>query len=172
MTGSDLNSSSKCWEDQEKTTTIIYEEFYEQVLIFMWKRVLLSCQSLIFYAEHHTSQITSRGGGHDRCWPLGHLQTLEPANAHCHHTVRGILRPGRQRNGVRSGSGTGHEPDLYWPTSTASGHTSFVRWHLFQCCIYVGMAWNKLGCWFFLVLMYFAGRCGKGARMETYSFVW
>ena len=31
MTGSDLNSSSKSWDSQEATTSIIYQEFYEQV---------------------------------------------------------------------------------------------------------------------------------------------
>ena len=46
MTGSDLNSSSKCWEDQEKTTTIIYEEFYEQVLIFIKKE---SCPASLWF---------------------------------------------------------------------------------------------------------------------------
>ena len=41
MTGSDLNSSSKSWDDQENTTAIIYEEFYEQVPdIFMANNVL------------------------------------------------------------------------------------------------------------------------------------
>ena len=40
MTGSDLNSSSKSWEDQEKTTAVIYEEFYEQVHFFMANNVL------------------------------------------------------------------------------------------------------------------------------------
>ena len=42
MTGSDLNSSSKSWDDQENTTAIIYEEFYEQVPdIFMANNVVL-----------------------------------------------------------------------------------------------------------------------------------
>ncbi len=31
MTGSDLCSSAKDWEAQISTTSIIYEEFYEQV---------------------------------------------------------------------------------------------------------------------------------------------
>ena len=35
MTGSDLNSSSKPWEIQVKTTKVVYEEFYEQVIIIL-----------------------------------------------------------------------------------------------------------------------------------------
>ena len=31
MTGADLNSSAKPWEIQEKTTKVVYEEFYDQV---------------------------------------------------------------------------------------------------------------------------------------------
>ncbi len=31
LTGSDLSSSSKPWPEQEKTSEIIYREFYEQV---------------------------------------------------------------------------------------------------------------------------------------------
>ena len=50
MTGSDLNSSSKSWDDQENTTAIIYEEFYEQVPdIFMANNVLyLVLQYMVF----------------------------------------------------------------------------------------------------------------------------
>ena len=33
MTGSDLCSSQKPWENQESTAKVIYDEFYEQVLI-------------------------------------------------------------------------------------------------------------------------------------------
>ena len=33
MTGSDLNSSSKPWDIQVRTTKVVYEEFYEQVMI-------------------------------------------------------------------------------------------------------------------------------------------
>ena len=32
MTGCDLSSSSKPWSVQEKTTKVVYDEFYEQVL--------------------------------------------------------------------------------------------------------------------------------------------
>ena len=31
MTGSDLCSSQKPWENQESTAKVIYDEFYEQV---------------------------------------------------------------------------------------------------------------------------------------------
>ena len=50
MTGSDLNSSSKSWDDQENTTAIIYEEFYEQVPdIFMANNVLyLVLKNMVF----------------------------------------------------------------------------------------------------------------------------
>ena len=34
MTGSDLNSSSKPWEIQVRTTKVVYEEFYEQVIVY------------------------------------------------------------------------------------------------------------------------------------------
>ena len=33
MTGSDLCSSQKPWANQESTAKVIYDEFYEQVLI-------------------------------------------------------------------------------------------------------------------------------------------
>ena len=33
MTGSDLNSSSKPWDIQVRTTKVVYEEFYEQVMM-------------------------------------------------------------------------------------------------------------------------------------------
>ena len=33
MTGSDLCSSQKPWENQESTAKVIYDEFYEQVFI-------------------------------------------------------------------------------------------------------------------------------------------
>ena len=35
MTGSDLSSSSKSWDVQDQTTKVVYEEFHEQVLIFI-----------------------------------------------------------------------------------------------------------------------------------------
>ena len=73
------------------------------------------------------TQITSRGCRNDRRWPLRHLQTLEPPNAHGHYTLWGILRSGRQRNAIRSSPGTGDEPDLHRPTSFAPGHHYYSR---------------------------------------------
>ena len=32
MTGSDLNSSSKPWYIQEKTSSVVYQEFHDQVM--------------------------------------------------------------------------------------------------------------------------------------------
>ena len=37
MTGSDLCSSQKPWENQESTAKVIYDEFYEQVFIKLIK---------------------------------------------------------------------------------------------------------------------------------------
>ena len=33
MTGSDLNSSSKPWFIQERTSSVVYQEFHDQVMI-------------------------------------------------------------------------------------------------------------------------------------------
>ena len=53
MTGSDLNSSSKSWDDQENTTAIIYEEFYEQVPdIFMANNVLYLVLKYMVFDNH------------------------------------------------------------------------------------------------------------------------
>ena len=35
LTGSDLNSSSKPWNVQVKTTQVVYEEFHDQVKIWV-----------------------------------------------------------------------------------------------------------------------------------------
>ena len=43
MTGSDLCSSSKCWDAQYGTTSIIYQEFYEQVKPNFRNRIIF-CQ--------------------------------------------------------------------------------------------------------------------------------
>ena len=40
MTGCDLSSSSKPWSVQEKTTKVVYDEFYEQVLTLI--RLIMS----------------------------------------------------------------------------------------------------------------------------------
>ena len=37
MTGSDLNSSSKPWPIQHRTSKVVYQEFHDQV---SWKKVL------------------------------------------------------------------------------------------------------------------------------------
>ena len=40
MTGSDLCSSQKPWENQESTAKVIYDEFYEQVFIVFEMNVI------------------------------------------------------------------------------------------------------------------------------------
>ena len=43
MTGSDLCSSQKPWENQESTAKVIYDEFYEQVSI-AYKIIITFCR--------------------------------------------------------------------------------------------------------------------------------
>ena len=40
MTGSDLCTSAKPWDQQLKTVSVIYEEFYIQVITSSWGDVL------------------------------------------------------------------------------------------------------------------------------------
>lgn len=46
LTGSDLSSSSKLWPEQEKTSEIIYKEFYEQV-----KKIHLKNKITVFFMD-------------------------------------------------------------------------------------------------------------------------
>lgn len=48
MTGSDLCSSQKPWENQESTAKVIYDEFYEQVFI-TYKSIITLCQACVRY---------------------------------------------------------------------------------------------------------------------------
>ena len=80
MTGSDLNSSSKSWDDQENTTAIIYEEFYEQVPdIFMANNVLYLVLKNMVFDNHRKCLIQY----YKKCDILCDFQTLW--NSRFHH---------------------------------------------------------------------------------------
>ena len=45
MTGADLNSSSKPWTTQQRTTGVVYREFHEQVMIRDF-RTTVTCKNM------------------------------------------------------------------------------------------------------------------------------
>ena len=60
LTGSDLNSSSKPWHIQRKTSDVVYAEFHEQVCRIWWTPQYF-CQS-IYFRNIQKSPILGTGG--------------------------------------------------------------------------------------------------------------
>ena len=54
MTGSDLNSSSKPWYIQEKTSSVVYQEFHDQVMdaFFRVQTLVVRLVGNMFDAEY------------------------------------------------------------------------------------------------------------------------